>query len=278
MLFENHCRGQRGFEAMGRSHAQSHRERSAASRLRAAARCCREARSGNAGPAAVFAAGWMIRRSRGVNADNGGLTAPIGGVRACSMRASHRVNQFRRRPLVPRQHRVCSVPSDPITAVRRLCVTPSAAVPSRTTDTPNREAKRLNRVAIAGREMPDARIGADLFRVSRQHSWRIERRIETDRQQARRDLAAARRRGSPSWALLNCRSILGQKSGNGQRVYMNVTARTLALASLAKRTRSCRFRRSARRRARCSPGSQQVDRAAGAKAWRSRFVSSAFER
>jgi len=98
------------------------------------------------------------------------------------MRVSHGLNEVGGRPLVPRQHRLqCAVGRDH----GRTQVVSHALRPAAFAQNGHPESRRepIDLVAIARGEMPDARVRSEFPGARRQNVRRIERRIETDRQQ-----------------------------------------------------------------------------------------------
>ena len=164
---------------------------------------------------------------------------------------------------------VDSVPSGSMTAVRRLCVTPPDSVPSRKTDTPNRARTRRSPRRRRWRNATPADPHPHAWRARRAPAGVSNCRIEADRQQ--RDPVAQRADPSGSRAAAARSSVhSGQKSGSGQRVYMNVTASTRPRQSDSDRgapVSSVEFRRPAPlRRLRGRPWSWPAVRSASGRA------------
>ena len=114
------------------------------------------------------------------------------------------------------------------TAVRRLCMISGALAGSRI-DRTRRSARRTPRARrVAGQERPRRRDRRRPFSRARpaRPACRSAGSKLTDSSCTRPRSAASA--DAVRWISANRRSISGQKSGSGQRVYMNVTARTLA--------------------------------------------------
>ena len=166
------------------------------------------------------------------------------------MRASQGLNEVGGRPVVPVQHCLQrAVGADH----GRAQVVGHAFRPAAFAQNGHAESRRESDRSRRDRPWRNARCAGRLRVPARAPPAPagVEGRIEADRQQ-RDAVPQPRVAGDRRWTALNCRSIFGQKSGNGQRVYMNVTASTLPCQSAIRR--GVPVSSTSRTSGTCSPG------------------------